>query len=70
MTVVEDILRDCTNCDGSGEISIPPPGENATCPSCGGSGKHPTAVNSVELVAVFNDVIDKLDDILEEVQGE
>ena len=73
MADLQKLVRLCRRCVGSGEETIgndPVTGEPRnpiTCRKCGGEGEISTTWLHPDLIALFVDMNDKIDDILERV---
>lgn len=65
----------CSECDGTGEQSYPPPGDTVSCRTCKAVGYHAFTINAEgiedsisNVLDNCNDIKDKLNDILELLQ--
>ena len=68
------IYQVCKPCGGTGERSVSGIAgdeeirETVECSTCGGSGRRPVAGLSDDLIDLFNDMNDKINDIFEKVK--
>lgn len=66
---LSDVYRDCDGCGGTGEESgmsgIPPAPATVPCAKCSGTGRLTLGHISEDLITLFNDMNDKLNDIKE-----
>ena len=74
MTRVHEIWRLCRRCDGTGDIIVKQPdpenpveSEYIECPCCLGVGKQLWGSLHEDLMDLFNNMNDKLNDIIEKL---
>ena len=73
MTDIQKIIQICKRCAGSGEETIgwdkngEPLPSPITCRKCGGTGTVSSNSLHEDLITLFNDMSNRLDDILEKV---
>ncbi len=72
MTDLQKIIQVCRRCDGGGEETIGWNGEGnpldpITCRKCDGVGTVSSSSLHEDLITLFNDMSDRIDDILEKV---